>query len=233
LRRLSELIDGPGVLDHPGWVPPWEMLSWCGITAAAAWLTRAGRTLVAELVAARADGADPHARPGILHEHLALEYMGAGHATFDQIARQQWHLPVHAPLLDTPVVDACLAIPGYERFRPGDYKPLARAAFTGDVPDFLLQRRTKTAFTSSLYAGLRANAPTLRRILTHSVLAQAGLLDPAAAIAALDGAARGELAPLAALHTLIVTELWLATLPTARDTWWEKTLAHHAQEATP
>jgi asparagine synthase (glutamine-hydrolysing) len=233
LRTLAELLGGPGVLRHPGWVPPWETLSWCGITAAAAWLTRAGRTTVAELVAARADAADPDVRPGVLHERLALEYMGGGHAGFDQIARQQWHLPIHAPLLDTQVVDACLAIPGYERFQPGDYKPVARAAFTGHVPDFLLQRRTKTAFTGSLYAGLRTNGPTLRRILTTSRLAQEGFLDAAAAIAALDGAVCGELAPLAALHTLIVTELWLTTLPTARDTWWEKAPTHQAQEATP
>lgn len=126
-----------------------------------------------------------------------------------------------------------MSAPSYERFQPGDYTPLARAAFTGNAPDFLLQRRTKTASTGSLYAGLRTNAPTLRRILTTSRLAQEGLLDAASAIAALDGAARGELAPLAALHTLIVTELWLATLPTARDMWWEKTPAHQAQEATP
>ncbi|WP_369253741.1 asparagine synthase-related protein [Streptomyces sp. R35] len=232
LRVLAELLDGPAVLRHPGWAPPREMMSWCGITAAATWLTRAGRTLVAELVTSRADGADPHVSPGVLHERLALEFMGAGHATFDQIARQQWHLPVHAPFLDTAVVDACLAIPGYERLQPGDYKPLARAAFTGHLPGFLLQRRTKTAFTSSLYAGLRTNAPTLRRLLTNSGLAQAGLLDAAAAAAALDGAARGELAPLAALHTLIVTELWLATLPTTRDSWWEKAPARQAQEAT-
>ncbi|MEV5947743.1 asparagine synthase-related protein [Streptomyces sp. NPDC051993] len=140
-------------------------------------------------------------------------------------------MPVHAPLLDNHVVDACHAIPGYARTRPGDFKPLARAAFTGHVPDYLLHRRTKTAFTSSLFAGLRTNAPALRRILDHSLLAQAGLLDGAKALAALDSAARGEPAPLAALHALVVTELWLATLPTARTTWWETTTAH-AQQVT-
>ncbi|MFE0062976.1 asparagine synthase-related protein [Streptomyces sp. NPDC059003] len=184
LRALAELIGGPGVLRHPSWAPPWEMLSWCGITAAATWLTRAGRAVVAELVATRSEAAAPDVHPGALHERLALEHMGGGRAGFDQIARQQWHLPIHVPLLDTPVVDACLALPGYERFQPGDYKPLARAAFTGHVPNFLLQRSTKTAFTGSLYAGLHTNAPTLRRILTTSRIAQAGLLDPAAATAA-------------------------------------------------
>lgn len=208
-----------------------QMLTWCGSSAATTWLTRAGRAAVADLVTARAQNAPSDTAPGALHERLALELMGDGHATFDQISRQQWGLPVHAPLLDNLVVDACHAIPGYARTQPGDFKPLARAAFTGHVPDYLLHRRTKTAFTSSLFAGLRANTPILRRILHRSRLAQAGLLDGARALASLDSAARGEGAPLAALHALIVTELWLATLPTARSTWWEQTTAH-AQEVT-
>ncbi|MFJ2630005.1 asparagine synthase-related protein [Streptomyces sp. NPDC087532] len=208
-----------------------QMLTWCGSGAATPWLTHTGRAAVADLVTARAQTVRPDTTPGALHERLALELMGDGHATFDQISRQQWDLPVHAPLLDNLVVDACHAIPGYARTRPGDFKPLARAAFTGNVPDFLLQRRTKTAFTSSLYAGLRANAPALRRILDRSLLAEAGLLDGAKMLASLDSAARGEPAPLAALHALIVTELWLATLPTARTTWWETTTAHQ-QEVT-
>lgn len=208
-----------------------QMLTWCGNGAATAWLTRTGRAVVADLVAARAQTAHADTTPGALHERLALELMGDGHATFDQISRQQWGLPVHAPLLDNLVVDACHAIPGYARTKPGDFKPLARAAFTGHVPNYLLQRRTKTAFTSSLYAGLRTNAPALRRILARSLLAQAGLLDGTKALASLDSAARGEPAPLAALHALVVTELWLATLPTARTTWWETTTAHK-QEVT-
>ncbi|MGW5098210.1 asparagine synthase-related protein [Streptomyces nodosus] len=208
-----------------------QMLTWCGSGAATTWLTRTGRAAVADLVTARARISRPDTTPGALHERLALELMGDGHATFDQISRHQWGLPVHAPLLDNLVVDACHAIPGYVRTKPGDFKPLARAAFTGHVPDYLLHRRTKTAFTSSLYAGLRANAPALRRILDRSLLAQAGLLDGAKALASLDSAARGEPAPLAALHGLVVTELWLATLPTARTTWWETTTANQ-QEVT-
>ncbi|NEA20656.1 asparagine synthase-related protein [Streptomyces halstedii] len=208
-----------------------QMLTWCGSGAATAWLTRAGRTVVADLVTARAQTARPDTTPGALHERLALELMGDGHATFDQISRHQWGLPVHAPLLDNLVVDACHAIPGFARTQPGDFKPLARAAFTGHVPDYLLHRSTKTAFTSSLFAGLRTNAPALRRILDRSLLAQAGLLDGPKALASLDSAARGEPAPLAALHALVVTELWLATLPTARTTWWEQTTAP-TQEVT-
>lgn len=227
LAALAETIGKGAVPASRHWLgaSASRLLTWCGSGVAASWLTPSGRVSVAGLVADRARSARPDTTPGALHERLALELMGDGHATFDQISRQQWGLPIHAPLLDNRVVDACHAIPGYTRTRPGDFKPLARAAFTGHVPDYLLQRRTKTAFTSSLYAGLRTNAPTLRRILDRSLLAQAGLLDGAKALASLDSAARGEPAPLAALHALVVTELWLATLPTTRTTWWEKTTA--------
>ncbi|MEU7108360.1 asparagine synthase-related protein [Streptomyces sp. NPDC046215] len=89
----------------------------------------------------------------------------SGHATFDAIARQRWGIGVHAPFLDTPVVDARLSILGYLRLQPGLYKPLAQAAFAGPVPDFVLQRQTKTECTSSLYAGFAANASTLRAVI--------------------------------------------------------------------
>ncbi|GAA2489478.1 lasso peptide isopeptide bond-forming cyclase [Actinocorallia cavernae] len=225
LTLLAEVLNGPEPLGRPGWTPAGEMLTWCGTTTSASWLTRTGRAAVAELVAARAEVADPYAGPGQIHERLALELMGDGHATYDAISRQLWGTPVHAPFLDTPVVDVCHAIPGWQRTRPGDFKPLARAAFTGSVPAYLLNRRTKSAFTGSVYAGLRSNAPTLRRLLTGSVLAQSGLLDAGQALAALDGAVRGEPAPLAGLHALLISELWLAALPLARKIWWEKTPA--------
>ncbi|MET8944576.1 hypothetical protein ABZX30_13585 [Streptomyces sp. NPDC004542] len=72
---------------------------------------------------ARAEGADPHAGPGQVHERLALELMGDGHATYDAIARRLWGLPVHAPFLDTAVVDACHAIPGWQRMRRATSSP--------------------------------------------------------------------------------------------------------------
>ncbi|MFE5853442.1 asparagine synthase-related protein [Streptomyces sp. NPDC056500] len=91
--------------------------------------------------------------PAVLHDRLDLEFMAGSHAMFDTIARQQWNVPIHAPLLDTPVIDACHAIPSHQRVQDGVYKPLARAALHL-VPDFLLNRQTKTAFTTRLYTGL-------------------------------------------------------------------------------
>ncbi|MFV0131658.1 asparagine synthase-related protein [Streptomyces sp. HMX112] len=229
LDTLATALIEPAPLSASAYLRPTELLAWCGPLSSADWLSGAGRRAVAQVVTARAGATLAGALPGAEHERMALERMGEEHATYDQIARQRWGLPMHAPYLDAPVVDACLAVPGWERWAPGDFKPLARAAFTGTVPHFLLQWRTKTPMTSSLHRGLRTNVGTLRSILAGSRLAQAGLIDPAPALAALEGAARGELAPLGALHQLIATELWLVTLPTTRDRWWEP--ASSGQEA--
>ncbi|OKJ55938.1 asparagine synthase-related protein [Streptomyces sp. CB02115] len=220
LEVLADRVEA-GRTDGPAGAA--RILAWSGVGGALPWLTRSGRSLVAGLVGARATSADRRETPGRLHERLALELMGDGHSTFDQMSRTLWDLPVHAPLLDNRVVDVCHAIPGWERSRPGAFKPLAGAAFTGLVPDVLLERRTKTPFTGSLYDGLRAHAPAVRRILTGSILVQADLLDRRQVMGALDAGVRGETIPLAALHGLVAAELWLALLPLGRSAWWERT----------
>ncbi|MEU5748218.1 albusnodin/ikarugamycin family macrolactam cyclase [Streptomyces sp. NPDC047726] len=218
----ADLRDRP-VMDVRAFQQPHELLTWCGPLASRGWLTAAGSVAVAEIVDEAAHAGEGVRRPGVEHERIDLERMGEEHGTYDEIARQRWGLPVHAPYLDAPVVDACLAIPGWERWKPGDFKPLARKALGGSVPDFLLNRRTKTPMTGSTHRGLRANAVTLRAIISGSALVAAGLINPASVLAALDSAARGERAPLSALHQLIVTELWLATLSNQRIFRWETT----------
>ncbi|MFE2938487.1 asparagine synthase-related protein [Streptomyces sp. NPDC059255] len=206
------------------WRPaPVDALAWCSATASARWLTPAGRRAVAGLVTGRTPHSAGHSSPGALHDRLDLEWMAGEHATFDAIARQQWGVPIHAPFLDTAVTTACLAIPTFERAQPRVYKPLARVALARLVPNWLLTRQTKTLFTTSVFDGLTANAPALRRILTTSRLAEAGLLDVHRATADLEAAIAGAPAPLADLHHLIVTELWLArlTAAAAHTAWWQ------------
>lgn len=228
LALLAAEHRGQRPLAERAYLQPQELLVWGGPLASAGWLTIAGRRAVADNVDQAAQVAEAGQRPGAEHERIALERMGQEHATYDQIARQRWSLPIHAPYLDGPVVDACLAVPGWERWVPGDFKPLARAALGGAVPDFLLNRRTKTPMTASVHQGFRTNAATLRKIIKSSRLAEANLIDPTPVLAALEGAARGERAPLGALHHLIVTELWLATLPNRRTFRWEASPARKA-----
>ncbi|MFB7126161.1 asparagine synthase-related protein [Kitasatospora sp. NPDC056273] len=223
LDALADTICGRAPLDRSQLVAPWESLSWCGTLPAAAWLTRDGRAQVAALLTTPPGS---ETGPAQLHERLFLERMGEEHATYDQIARQLFQVPIHAPYLDNQVVDVCHAVPGWQRRVPGDFKPLVRAAFTGRVPGYLLGRRTKTAMTRTVATGMRANAPFIRALFNTSLLAGAGLIDPRPARVALEAALRGEPAALACLHYLIATELWLATIPTGRDTWWEPNEEH-------
>ncbi|MFD9792101.1 asparagine synthase-related protein [Streptomyces sp. NPDC059070] len=198
-----------------------QKLVWCSMTAGARWLTPGGRRAVAALVDSRVGPADWDSTPAVLHDRLALEWMAASHANFDQIARQRWGVGVHAPFLDTAVVEAARSVPAHLRMEPGLYKPLAQRSFTGLAPEFILHRPTKTDFSTSLYTGLAANAPALRRIVHGSRLTEAGLIDSGRLTASLEAAIAGAPAPLAELHTLLVTELWLTSVSTARATWWQ------------
>ncbi len=222
LAALATSLARPPVAARPYGAAPWEAMRWCSTTAAAPWLTRGGQRVLSVLVETRAAQADPAVSPARLHERLGLELMADGHATFDAIARARWGIPLHAPFLDPTVVDAALAIEPGERVRSGVYKALARTVFDGLVPGFLLHRATKTTFASSVYAGLRRNAPALRGIVSGSALAGAGLIDARRVLDDLERAVQGVPAPLAGLHALVVTELWLATHDTARHTWWER-----------
>ncbi|WP_168724269.1 asparagine synthase-related protein [Streptomyces sp. A1547] len=221
LAGLAALLGGTAALAPPRRRPPSDLLAWCFPLASAAWLTPAGRLATASVVAEQAEVAASSERPGRLHERISLERMGEEHATYDQISRRLWSLPVHAPFLDNAVVDVCHAVPGWQRSVPGDYKPLGRAAFAGVVPATLLQRRTKTHHTGGVHDGLRYNLPVLQQILTGSQLAQAGLIDSDQAVAELNSGARGEPAFLYAVHLLVVIELWLRTLRISREQWWE------------
>ncbi|MFD8978710.1 asparagine synthase-related protein [Streptomyces sp. NPDC059564] len=219
LASLSNHIKGAAPEPQPA---PAGSLAWCGTLPSAAWLTGDGGTALALLLAGQAVTSGPEPLPGGLHERLYLERMGEEHGTYDQISRQLWGLPIHAPYLDNAVVDVCHAVPGWERSVPGDFKPLARAALTGTAPAYLLERRTKTSQTGSVYAGLRANATALQHILASSHLAETGLIDAQLARRTLKDAVRGAQAPLGALHALVAAELWLSTTPTSREQWWEQ-----------
>ncbi|MFJ5105172.1 asparagine synthase-related protein [Streptomyces sp. NPDC088554] len=222
LARLARtILDGPAPRGLPDAA---DVARWCGPLSAARWLTPGGRTALADFISSRVQTADPAVGPGALRERLALEATGIEHANLDILARALWGLPVHAPFLDTRIVDVCQAVPAWERRRPGDFKPLARAALTGLVHAPVLARRTKTPFTG-VYDGLRANASALRALLTGSTLAETGLIDSPAALVSLDRTIHGSPADLGSLHALVAIEVWLTNRPASFDAWWEPTPA--------
>ncbi|MGK4586114.1 asparagine synthase-related protein [Kitasatospora sp. HPMI-4] len=220
-KALAHLADSVSAGAAPRGLPDAaDVARWCGPLSTAGWLTPTGRTAVADLIGARAQTADPAIGPGALRERLALEATGAEFAHLDTLTRALFDLPVHAPFLDTRIIDICHAVPAWERRHPGDFKPLARAALSGLVHALVLARRTKTAF-NGIYGGVRANSLALRALLTGSALAEAGLIDTTAVLASLDRTIHGSAADLASLHALVAAEVWLMNRHSAFDGWWE------------
>lgn len=118
-------------------------------------------------------------------------------------------ISVHAPFLDSDVVRACLSLSAHRRAAPDVYKPLLRHALSKHLPDAVLSHAAKGDYTGETYRGARQAAPALRRLLTDSVAADHGLIEPRPVLAALDRAVQGLPAPLDALSQVIAVELWL------------------------
>lgn len=200
IRRPPARWERAAATRRPRWFPSG------GITA---WLTPTAR----EPIAARADAAAGSPGPaGIpVSRHRAwseVREFGTYQAELAAQARAGGVNP-HAPLLDNEVVRAAMAIPVASRQSVQVQKPLLGAALNGLVPAELLERATKGAYDGNAYAGLRANAASIRGLLDGSRLAAAGLVDLVPVRDELDRLTAGAPGRLASLETLITAELWL------------------------
>ncbi|MFV2198216.1 albusnodin/ikarugamycin family macrolactam cyclase, partial [Nocardiopsis sp. LOL_012] len=200
-------------------------LTWAAPTALAAWLTPAARQSLAHQThqaAAAADQEHQDLLPGQWADHRGLRYYAAGHTTFCDLAHHDIGLDINAPFLDNTVVRATLAAPSWTRADAYRFKPRLREAMHGLLPPQVGERDSKDSFTTHAYQGLRRNAPAIEDLLATSQLAEAGLVDTAPALAALERAADGRPAPLGALAHLITTEMWARSLHEA-PSWWADT----------
>lgn len=124
-------------------------------------------------------------------------------------AGQEFGISVHAPFLDPDVVRACLSLAAHRRADPAVHKPLLRKALSNLVPRAVLAHAAKGDYAGETYQGMRRAAPVLRRLLTDSVAADHGLIEPRPVLAVLDRAVQGLPAPWDALTQVIAVELWL------------------------
>jgi asparagine synthase (glutamine-hydrolysing) len=174
------------------------------------WLTRTARQSLAAHIRDTAD------RPP------AEDELGVGDVVTTEWVRQQaltlstvravgaeFGIEVHAPFMDTEVVKACLSLPAYRRADPTMPKPLLRAALAGIVPEAVLARTTKGDYTRDAYLGVRRAAPALRRLLSESVAADYGILEPGPVLDVLEDAIQGLPTPWGALHQVFAVEAWL------------------------
>ncbi|MFC5437216.1 asparagine synthase-related protein [Rhodanobacter umsongensis] len=85
---------------------------------------------------------------------------------------------VRFPLLSQPVMEACLRVPSWLWISSGRNRAMARAAFSGELPQDVLNRRSKGTFMNYTFEVYRRNKETIRSFLLDGHLRSHGLLEP-------------------------------------------------------
>jgi asparagine synthase (glutamine-hydrolysing) len=88
--------------------------------------------------------------------------------------------PIRHPLLSQPLLELCLRIPSWLWVSGGVNRAVARAAFAGDLPPEILNRRTKGDFMGFNASIFERSRGILRDLLLGGELAKHGILDPVA-----------------------------------------------------
>ncbi|WP_344479460.1 asparagine synthase-related protein [Nonomuraea monospora] len=206
LARQAGLLTAPYPPEHRpdlGWEWPLRLPSWTHPDAAAT---------AARLLRQAAAHAEPLAGTRAQHLTLAAIRDSAADLRLAQRLTARYGAAMQTPYLDTPVIDACLAIRVDHRARPGAYKPLTVAAMAGRVPAQCLSRTTKGEFSFTFFDGLRRHRDQLLALAEGSRLAALGLADPAALRRAVLRTPTTD-DPGDDLERFIAMENWLRALP--------------------
>jgi asparagine synthase (glutamine-hydrolysing) len=137
-------------------------------------------------------------------------YLGEGVLQKVDRATMRVSLEARAPLLDTEVVEFCLALAPEHRIRRGVTKRIMRTALAGMVPASIIER-PKKGFGAPVGQWLRG---PLREMLTDTLsparLARGGWFNPAPVTRLVDEHLSGRHDHRKALYTLLVLEHWRA-----------------------
>jgi len=102
----------------------------------------------------------------------------AGNQMFADATLRAGHRRVRMPLLSQPVMEACLRIPSWMWISGGRNRAIARSAFAAQLPQDVLERRSKGTFMNYTFGIYSRNKETIRRFLLDGHLQSRGLLDP-------------------------------------------------------
>ena len=119
------------------------------------------------------------------------------------------HRRIRMPLLSQPVMEACLRVPSWMWICGGKNRAVARAAFAGQLPQEVLNRRSKGTFMNYNFALYRKNKEAIRRFLLDGRLHSRGLLDPQKLYAILDSRQTARDHSFMRLFTLCMIENWV------------------------
>jgi asparagine synthase (glutamine-hydrolysing) len=139
-----------------------------------------------------------------------------------QIA-ETYDVNLEFPYLDPPVVDACLQAKVEQRTTPFRYKPLLYEALRQDLPDSVLTRSTKVAYSSDIYVGIKKNLAYLNELFSNSQLSAMGLINLKEIDSTLMELGMGLPTNFGQFCTIVTTELWLRRiLQNNYDCFWVK-----------
>jgi asparagine synthase (glutamine-hydrolysing) len=135
---------------------------------------------------------------------------------------------MHNPYLDARVLDTVLAVPGWLRSSPFQYKPMLAAATKGLLPETVHARAAKGIFGGDHHRGLRNNISDVLD-LADGRLAALGLIDPDRVRDEIRRAAAGLSVVWGRLEPLLAAEAWLRAIETAPPLTWT---AYQRQDAS-
>lgn len=115
------------------------------------------------------------------------------------------------PLMARPVIEACLAVPSWMTIAGARDRAVARAAFAGDLPSVVIDRRGKGALESLIGPAFARDRGVIRERLLDGRLAAAGVLDRTAIDRTLRVPDPTEDVVRRVLH-LLDSELWIAAV---------------------
>jgi asparagine synthase (glutamine-hydrolysing) len=217
------------VMDAQGWarlrrVSPWPLLvnAITGDTRhlkmrgnAPKWLTHRA----VDQVLARGQAADPFGLDHADRDLLARARFTARTAHTEGQLADSVGVAMHNPYLDARVLDTVLAVPGWQRSSPFQYKPMLAAATAGLLPETVHTRAAKGVFGGDHHRGLRNNLDDVLS-LADGHLAARGLINPDRVRDEIRRAAAGVDVVWGRLEPLLAVEAWLRALDTAPPLRW-------------
>lgn len=123
-------------------------------------------------------------------------------------------IPIVAPLLSQPLIEACLSIPSWLWFEAGLNRMVARRAFAGLLPPDILSRRSKGTPSSFSFEILETHRPAIRDMLVEGHLARRGLIDMPALLAILESPRPVSEAIVERVLAFLDVEAWAASWST-------------------
>ncbi|GAB2790498.1 asparagine synthase-related protein [Streptomyces daliensis] len=168
-RSAGELLSPPSPESEVGWEPAPHLPPW--ISGEAAELARE------TVLRAAATNPAPLSSLPTHHEILRCIRVNGTIVRFSNTLAGHSGVSFEAPYLDDRVVETALSVQLAGRQVMGRHKPVLAAALRGTVPDYVLDRTTKSHFTVDVYEGRRRNLGKLREMCEESRLVDLGLVD--------------------------------------------------------